>query len=86
LPAYPNESLQTNLPKWREIVQTGKKTAADIVAMVSTKAALSADQVASIHDLEVIDVPQQLEQTPAADPPREPGADDDQDEFVRDMT
>ena len=86
LPAYPNESLQTNLPKWREIVQTGKKTAADIVAMVSTKAALSADQVAAIHDLEVIDVPQQPEQTPAADPPREPGADDDQDEFVRDMT
>jgi hypothetical protein len=81
LPAYPNESLQTNLPKWREIVQTGKKTAADIVAMVSTKAVLSADQVAAIHDLEVIDVAPVLpEQTPAADPPREPG--DDWDEFT----
>jgi phage recombination protein Bet len=85
LPAYPNESLQTNLPKWREIVQTGKKTAADIVAMVGAKAALSADQVAAIHDLEVIDVPQQPDQGPEGDPPREPGADDDQDEFVRDM-
>jgi phage recombination protein Bet len=80
LPAYPNESLQTNLPKWREIVQTGKKTAADIVAMVSTKAILSADQVAAIHDLEVIDVPQQPEQTPAAEAPRDPG--DDWDEFT----
>jgi len=66
-------------------VQAGKKTAADIVAMVSTKAILSADQVAAIHDLEVIDVPQQPEHAPAAEAPREPGADDDQDEFVRDM-
>lgn len=56
LPAYPQESLAANLPKWREIVHSGKKTAADILAMVSTKATLTAEQIAAIKDLDVVDV------------------------------
>jgi hypothetical protein len=80
LPAYSDESLQANLPKWRAIVQAGKKTASEIVAMVSTKATLTAEQVAEIHGLAVTDAPVLPEQTPAADPPREPG--DDWDEFT----
>jgi hypothetical protein len=56
LPAYPKESLAANLPKWREIVVSGKKSAADILAMVSTKATLTAEQIAAIKDLDIVDV------------------------------
>jgi phage recombination protein Bet len=66
LPAYPQESLATNLPKWREIVVSGKKSAADILAMVSTKATLTAEQISVIKDLDVVDV------EPTAAPQPEP--------------
>jgi hypothetical protein len=57
LPAYPQESLTANLPKWREIVASGKKTAADILAMVGTKATLTEAQIKAIKNLDVVDVP-----------------------------
>jgi hypothetical protein len=80
LPAYTDESLTANLPKWRVIVQDGKRTPADIVAMVSTKATLTAEQIAQIHGLAVTDVtPVQADATPTpkADTPSDPGSDDD---------
>jgi phage recombination protein Bet len=65
LPAYPQESLTANLPKWREIVASGKKTAADILAMVSTKATLTDAQIKSIKNLDVVDVPPAAPAEPA---------------------
>lgn len=82
LEAYPADRFESNLPTWRELVHTGKKTPAQILAMVSTRATLSADQVRAIEQLDVVDV------APAATPTPEPEADsrdDAEDDFVRDM-
>jgi hypothetical protein len=51
LPPYPADKFQENLPKWGHAMESGKKTAADIIAMVETKGALSEEQKAAIHDL-----------------------------------
>lgn len=61
LPPYSAEQFATNLPKWRDLVASGKKSADDILAMVGTKASLTAQQVAAIKSLHaappVIEVP-----------------------------
>lgn len=49
LPPYPEEKFKTNLPKWRELVTSGKKTAAQIIVMVSKRAALTPQQIAAIE-------------------------------------
>jgi phage recombination protein Bet len=56
--AYPADKFETNLPKWRELVQTGQKTTAQIIGMVQSRAALSAEQLREIQNLDVVDVPQ----------------------------
>jgi hypothetical protein len=48
-PAYDQEQFSAYLPKWRELIQSGKKTTDDIIAIVSTKATLTAAQVAEIQ-------------------------------------
>jgi phage recombination protein Bet len=49
LPAYSDEAFGKNLPTWRELIESGKKTADQIIAMVSTKATLNEDQIAMIR-------------------------------------
>jgi hypothetical protein len=44
LPAYPEADFAKNLPAWTKVVESGKKTAADLLAMLSTKAAFSQAQ------------------------------------------
>lgn len=58
LEAYPADRFQANLPKWRELVQTGQKSTDQILAMVSTRASLSAEQQRAIQQLDVVDVPE----------------------------
>jgi murein DD-endopeptidase MepM/ murein hydrolase activator NlpD len=48
-PAYDQEQFSAYLPKWRELIQSGKKTTDDIIAIVRTKATLTAAQVAEIQ-------------------------------------
>ena len=48
-PAYPQADFAANLPKWRAAIEAGKRTADDIVAVVQTKGALSAEQIASVR-------------------------------------
>lgn len=48
LPAYLQSDLEKNLPAWRNVVESGKKTAADLLAMLSTKATFSEEQKAKI--------------------------------------
>jgi len=50
LPEYPAAEFDKNLGKWGEVIESGRKSAADIIAMVSTKATLSEDQKARIFD------------------------------------
>lgn len=42
---YAQDDFDTNFPKWEKAIETGKKTADEIVAMVSTKAKLTDEQV-----------------------------------------
>lgn len=63
LPLYAQEAFEKNLPSWRGVVESGRKTAADLLAMLSTKATFSDDQRAAILAL---GVPEKAE--PEVDP------------------
>lgn len=56
LPSYSNESFEKNLPAWRDLIEQGKKGADQIIAMVSSKATLSAEQIALIRAAKVQDL------------------------------
>jgi len=72
LQPYPQEQFDNNLAAWRTVVESGRKTPEQLIAMVSAKGVLSAAQRQAIHKL----VP--LEATTAAEQ-------EAQDQFVRDM-
>jgi hypothetical protein len=55
LPEYPQEALERNLPAWRAAIASGKKTAEQIISMVSSKGVLSEEQKRSIQNLTPID-------------------------------
>ena len=55
LPPYSDADFAANLPKWREVIESGRKSADDIIAMVGTKGVLSDDQVAAIRSCEPVD-------------------------------
>ena len=71
LPDYSQSAFADNLPKWTALMQSGAKTADQIIAIVSTKGALSDAQKAAIRAAaqpkqearpEVIDAPEQKAQ------------------------
>lgn len=49
LPTYSDEAFGRNLPTWREMIESGKKTADQIIAMVSSKAAMTDEQIAMVR-------------------------------------
>jgi hypothetical protein len=49
LPDYTDEQFGKNLPTWRGLIESGKKTADQIIAMVSSKATMSEDQIEMIR-------------------------------------
>jgi hypothetical protein len=49
LPAYSDERFRKNLPAWRDMIASGKKSADQIIATVETKGKLTDDQKASIR-------------------------------------
>ncbi len=86
LEAYPADRFSANLPKWRELVQSGQKTPDAIRLMVASRATLSAEQLQAIADLGVQDV--QPKSTPAQQPAQAqpeyapPPADDENADFL----
>lgn len=80
LPPYPQADLEKNLSSWQAVIQSGRKTSAQIVAMASTKGVLSEFQKKTIHDLAIVDAP-----VKAAAPEPEPPMTTEQAEFVNDM-
>jgi len=50
LPAYPQEQFDKNLPRWMGLIDAGKKSAADIIAQVSTRYTLTDAQKRRITD------------------------------------
>jgi phage recombination protein Bet len=55
LPDYSDEQFAKNLPAWRGLIESGKKSSDQIIAMVSSKARLNEDQVEMIRAT-VVDV------------------------------
>jgi len=55
LPLYDQAQFDTNLPAWTEVIQSGRKTADQIIGMVETKAKLSDEQKARIRAAAVVD-------------------------------
>ena len=46
---YPTAEFDKNLPAWRRVIEAGKKTADDLIAMVETKGALTDEQKATLR-------------------------------------
>jgi hypothetical protein len=67
LPAYAQADFDKNLPAWTKAVSSGKKTAPDLLAMLSTKATFSEEQKAVILSLKVAPAPTQAPPPPPAD-------------------
>ena len=75
LPAYADADFAKNLPAWTKVVESGKKTAADLLAMLATKATFTDAQRATVLGLGA-----------KPDPKPEPAADKSAtDEWVDDM-
>lgn len=67
LPAYPQADFDKNLPAWTKAVASGKKTAQDLLAMLSTKATFTPEQQAAVLALKAAPPPAP-EAAPAVDP------------------
>lgn len=51
LQAYPQDQFDANLPTWRSVIESGRKTPEALIAMASTKGVLSDAQKKAIHNL-----------------------------------
>lgn len=49
LPIYSDEDFEKNLPAWRKLIESGRKTAGDIIFTVSSKATMTEEQIAMIN-------------------------------------
>ncbi len=56
LPPYPADRFESNIQKWRALVESGSKTPDDIIATLQSNWSLTPEQIASIRDLAVTDV------------------------------
>lgn len=56
LPPYQADRFASNLPQWQALVESGRKTPEDILAMLQSKATLTQEQIAAIRELGVTDV------------------------------
>ena len=55
LPPYSPDDFERNLETWRGVIQAGRKSAEDLIAMVGTKGVLSEQQKKAIRDLNIVD-------------------------------
>ena len=53
--SYPQDKFDETAPAWRDLIQSGKRKADDVIKMVSSKAILSEAQIKAIKDMEIID-------------------------------
>lgn len=50
LPAYPADEFARNLPKWWDLIASGKKSADELIAMLQSKATFKAEQLDEIRN------------------------------------
>jgi hypothetical protein len=55
LPPYLQGDFDKNLPDWRKVIESGRKTAADLLSLLQTKATFTAAQQAEILKLGQVD-------------------------------
>lgn len=72
LPAYPQADLERNLEQWGRLVQSGRKTPDEIIAIVGQKGTLSEEQKRAIYALAIIDVAEKPAPAPVAAPMEQP--------------
>ena len=48
-PAYPADEFARNLPKWRDLIASGKKSADELIAMLQSKATFTDEQLKAIR-------------------------------------
>ena len=51
---YPAEDFERNFPAWKSAIESGKQTPKRVIAMVSSKGTLTADQEQQIKDVEKV--------------------------------
>lgn len=49
LPTYSDADFEKNLPTWRKLIESGRKSAGDIIFTVSSKATMTEEQIAMIN-------------------------------------
>lgn len=81
LPAYPQADFERNIQTWGNLVQSGKKTPDEIIAIVGQKGVLSEEQKRAIKSLAIVDVqakpaPQEPQHQQPTFPPMEPSGND----------
>ncbi|MDX1811612.1 MAG: hypothetical protein R3240_06665 [Gammaproteobacteria bacterium] len=52
--AYPEEKFDENFPKWKAVIEAGRKSAADVIKTVEAKYTLTDDQKSKLNKIEVI--------------------------------
>ena len=65
-PAYPGDEFKKNLPKWWDLIVSGKNTAEDLIAKLSSRATFTADQLHQIRNPPKDEVADDAEQDDAA--------------------
>lgn len=63
-PEYPQADFIKNSPKWRETIQSGKKTSAQMISFLESKAILSAEQIAEINSWSTLAAPVESDEAP----------------------
>ena len=51
LPPYPDEKFEENAQKWADLIESGKKTPEQLIAVISSKYLLSVEQAARIREM-----------------------------------
>jgi hypothetical protein len=82
LPAYLQSDFDKNLPQWRGIVQSGRKTPDELIAMVGTKGVLSEAMKKAMRDLAK---PEAEDAQIKGEEPESAAEQEAVDDFVRDM-
>lgn len=62
LPPYPDVDFAKNLPAWKKAIAAEKTTADELIAKVSTKGALSDEQIAAIRNIPATEAVQESEE------------------------
>lgn len=85
LPPYSQESFDKNAQQWAAIIQSGRKTADELIAMVSSKGVLSDAQKQAMRDMAIAKADDITDVTPKGEEPASAAEQEAVDDFVRNM-